>query len=226
MAFIMIGAYIAYLMDKKRTAAFRHAADDLQFDFAATDASGFLNTLMGGSLHLFSQGCDKEAYNILRGLASGLEVAIFDYDYRSGSGRSRRMCRQSVIAFRFDGPPLPAFSVRPENVWHKLGQLFGYQDIDFNEHPTFSSRYLLRGPDEAAVRELFTDDVLSFCETMHGVSIEADGDRLLFYRHERRIKPAEVRSFLEEGFKVLAVFRPPGDAGATATPRLDPPRSP
>jgi hypothetical protein len=34
---------------------------------------------------------------------------------------------------------------------------FGYQDIDFGNRPTFSSKYLLRGPDEPSVRNLFTD---------------------------------------------------------------------
>jgi hypothetical protein len=217
-AVALVAAYFSYLQEKKRAEALRQVAEELQFDFTPKGDGGLLGELTGQGLFLFSQGHRKKVYNVLRGRAGGLEVAIFDYDYTTGGGKNSHTHRQSAVAFRFDGPPLPAFSLRPENVWHKIGQLFGYQDIDFDEHPTFSSRYLLRGPDEAAVREVFTDEVLSFYEGMQGVSTEANGDRLLFYRHEKRVKPERIRPLLEEGFKILAVFRPPGEEGKKAEP--------
>ncbi len=216
-ALVAVIAYVSYLQETKRTEALRQAAEELQFDFTPKDG-GLLNDLAGRGLFLFSQGHGKKVYNVLRGRAGGLEVAIFDYTYTTGGGKNSHTHRQTVVAFRFDGPALPAFSLRPENVWHKIGHLFGYQDINFDEHPAFSSRYLLRGPDEAAVREVFTDEVLSFYEDMRGVSTEANGDRLLFYRHDKRVKPDGVRPLLEEGFKVLAVFRPPGEEGAGSGP--------
>ncbi|MEC9473853.1 MAG: hypothetical protein VX584_04130, partial [Actinomycetota bacterium] len=63
---------------------------------------------------------------------------------------------------------LPTFVIRPENLFHKIGSTFGYQDIDFDAHPTFSKRYLLRGPDEEAIRNTFTDEFLSSYERHKG----------------------------------------------------------
>jgi len=40
---------------------------------------------------------------------------------------------------------LPFFELKPENTFHKIGQVFGYQDIDFEAFPNFSKGYLLRG---------------------------------------------------------------------------------
>jgi hypothetical protein len=92
--------------------------------------------------------------------------------------------------------------------------LFGFQDIDFDEHPVFSKKYLLRGRNVPAIRELFTEEVLTFYEGVDGVSTEANGNRLLYYRHGKRIKPLEIRDFLEEGFKALAVLRPSNETSS------------
>ncbi|HJT78194.1 MAG TPA: hypothetical protein VJ739_13405, partial [Gemmataceae bacterium] len=206
-----VGAYFSYLKEKQRTEALRQLAEGLQFDFSAKDDAGLLTSLAPDNFHLFAQGSGKKCSNVLRGQANDLEVTIFDYRYTTGSGKSSHTWRQTVIVFRLPGPPLPAFSLRPLNFWHKVGHLFGYQDITFDEHPAFSARYLLRGPNEAAVRQLFTEEALAWYEGTNGLSTEGRGDRLLFYRHNKRVEPPAIRSFLEEGFKVLALFNPPGD---------------
>ena len=99
---------------------------------------------------------------------------------------------------------LPSFELRPEHMFHKIGQALGYQDIDFDSHPTFSKQFLLRGPNEAAIRDFFTPELLEFFESHPGVSVEAAGDRMIFYRASKRIKPEDVRSFMEAGFKIFA----------------------
>jgi len=68
---------------------------------------------------------------------------------------------------------------------------------------------LLRGDDETEVRTVFTDAVLSFYEDQAGVSTEAGGDQLIFYRAGKRIKPEpdEVVSFLEEATAVFKLFK-------------------
>lgn len=209
-------AYVAYLGEKKRTEAMRQVAEELQFDFVPKDDGTLLGDLARGNFHLFSQGSGKRWYNVLRGQANDLEVTVFDYNYSTGGGKSRHTWRQTVVGFRLPGPGLPAFALRPENLLHRIGRLFGYRDITFEDHPAFSSRYLLRGPDEESIRRLFADRALSYYEGTEGLSTEGGGDRLLFYRHNQRVDPAALRSFLEEGFKVLALFHPPGDGDADA----------
>jgi hypothetical protein len=196
--------------ENKRTEALRQVAEELKFDFTYDDDGGLGNDLAGRNFYLFSHG--PVIYRVLRGRASGVAVAIFDYNYRTGSARTDHIYRQTVVAFRLDGPPLPAFSLRPETgLWRKIEHLFGYQEINIAEHPAFSSRYQLRGPNEAAIREVFTGEVLAFYEGLEGVTTEADGDRLLFYRHGNLVDPERIRPFLDEALMVLALFRPPGE---------------
>jgi hypothetical protein len=217
-AFLAVAGYVLRRQEKKRTEALRQAAEEIQFDFTPEDDGGLQNDLAGRSFSLFAPG-RTGVYNVLCGRAKGVEVAIFDYNYHTGGGRyNRAIHMQTVVAFRFGGPPVPAFSLRPGSVWHKIGFRFGHQDIDFAEHRVFSSRYQLRGPNETAIREVFTGEVLSCYEGLEGVSTEANGDRLLYYRDEKRVDPERIRPFLEEGFKVLALFHPPGAAEEKARP--------
>jgi hypothetical protein len=132
-------------------------------------------------------------------------VTIFDHKYVTGGGKSSHTWNHSVVCFRFEGTELPSFSLRPENIWHKIGSWLGYQDIDFDSHPVFSSNYLLRGGDEDAIRMLFTDPVLEFYEQNPGLSTEGSGNILLFYRHSVRVGPQGIRPFMEEGLKVLSL---------------------
>ena len=58
------------------------------------------------------------------------------------------------------------------------------------------------------MRDVFTADVLDYFEDNPGLSVEADGPRIVVYRAEVRVEPAAVRAFLETGFDVLGAFRP------------------
>ena len=207
-ALIAVIAYVGYLVEKKRTEALKGVAEELGFEFFPKDV-GLLRELEG--FHLFTQGHSKRITNLMRGEAGGLAVEIFDYRYITGGGKSSQTWKQTVLCFRLDGPDLPSFSLRPENFFHRIGAWFGYQDINFEDYPGFSKSYLLRGPDEKEIRELFTDRVLAYYEGRPGLSTEGGGDRLLFYRHNKRVDPQKVHAFLEEGFQVLAVFRPPDE---------------
>jgi len=206
----VVVAVLAVRAERKRTVALRRAADEMGFEFTPDPGEGVLSRYPG--FHLFTQGRRPDVRNLLRGRAGGLEVSIFDYSYVTGSGKSRHTWRQTVLAFEFDDADLPGFSLRPEMWFHKIGQWLGYKDIDFDTHSGFSRKYVLRSGEEEAVRSLFNDHVLDYYEANPNVCTEGCGGRLVYYRALKRIDPSEVRSFLEEGFRVLALFRPPKEA--------------
>jgi len=205
-AVILMAIRLQRLAEEKRARKLHQVADELGLEFWPHGDALLLSSL--GGFRLFSQGHSKRVSNLLRGSSGGREVDIFEYRYTTGSGKSTHHWRQSVIRFRLDGAALPAFSLRPEHVWHKIGAWFGYQDIDFDAYPAFSRKYLLRGNDENAIRDLFTNEVLAYYEQHAGLSTEGAGDTLLFYRHSRRVPPEKLRGFIEEGLKVLTLFCP------------------
>jgi hypothetical protein len=204
---IAAAVYAAHVAEKKRVEQLLQMAQELGFEFQTVGDAALLSRL--NRFHLFSQGHSKKQSNLMRGKTQDLEVAIFDYRYTTGSGKNSHTWNHTVICFHFDGPPLPEFSLRPESFAHKIGAWFGYQDIDFADDPSFSHKYLLRGSNEPAIRELFTGNVRRHFDQKPGLSVEGSGDTLVFYRHATRVKPEAIRGLLEDGFAVYGLLRQP-----------------
>ena len=103
-----------------------------------------------------------------------LDVKIFEYEYtiyKTGTNGRRYPVQASQTVFRFQSQRmnLPGFVLSPESILDKIEDVFGYyQDIDFQQHPAFSRRYLLTGDNEAAIRKLFTPAVLSHFASKRG----------------------------------------------------------
>jgi len=204
---LIIIVWVQY--EKQRTKEFKQVAEEMGFIFYPKGDDMQLHigvTTRLSDFHLFSQGRSRKIRNMLHGVSEQLEVGIFGYQYTTGGGQSSDTVRQSVIYFRSPELNLPQFALRPENLFHNIGGVFGYQDIDFDSHPQFSKKYLLRGNDEQKVRELFATEVLGFFEGQDGISTEGGGDQLIFYRRRKRIKPEDVRPFMEEGLQVFRLF--------------------
>jgi hypothetical protein len=211
---IFIGAIVggvilllAYTKKKaaERTLAMQQAAGLLGWTFTA-DAP--LSMIPGiEQHHLFSQGHSKKLFNMMYGMVDGARAAIFDYRYTVGHGKHQQTFNQSVAYFQSDKLSLPSFSLRPEGFGHKLISALGYQDIDFANRPTFSAKYLLRGPDEQAIRLAFQDSILAYYENNLKLSTDGGGNEIFFYRQNVRIEPANVRSFLDWGLNMLRLFQ-------------------
>jgi len=207
---LIIIVWVQY--EKQRTKEFKQVAEEMGFIFYPKGDDMQLRigvTARLSDFHLFSQGRSRKIRNMLHGVSEQLEVGILGYRYTTAGGRSSHTVRQSVIYFRSPELNLPQFALRPENLFHKIGSSLGYQDIDFESDQTgveFSKKYLLQGKDEQKVRELFATEVLGFFEGQDGISTEGGGDQLIFYRRRKRIKPEDVRPFMEEGLEVFRLF--------------------
>ena len=187
--------------DRLRTEAMNQASGAMGFVF---EARGDPETVVAaGGLPLFGRGHSKRLKNVMTGRVGDRDVRLFDYQYTTGGGKESHTWRQTVALYLRGGEGLPDFALAPEHVFHKIGQVFGYQDIDFDSNPEFSSHYLLRGPDEMAIRSAFGSDVVSFFEQQRGWTVEVRAGTVGIYRSGKRSKPEDVRTFLEETQAVL-----------------------
>ncbi len=197
--------YFNYRSQRKRAEAMAQIAAELKLVFTPEGDETVMSE--HAAFHLFLQGRSKKVRNLMRGTVRDLHVSIFDYQYTVGAGKHQHTWNQTVISFELQGRNLPAFTMRPENVFHKLGSMMGYQDIDFEISPGFSKKYLLRGPDDAAIRSVFTSRALIFFESEPGLCVEADGRKLIVYRHSVRVKPELIRESVEKGVQVACLFQ-------------------
>jgi LPXTG-motif cell wall-anchored protein len=200
---IFIGIFVAvilltFYLQRRRRKAMENAAREMGFTFQA-DAAG-LGPAAYLNLPLLSR--NTALTNVLQGALSCGETVVLDCQI--GSGKSAQT--QTVACFRLSGKDLPAFEMRPENMLHKIGSLFGYKDIDFDQNEAFSKSYLLRGADESAVRLLFHSGWLSFFEQRKGWSVEGAGEWLAVYRVARTVSPSKLRQFVEDATQVATAF--------------------
>ena len=77
-------------------------------------------------------------------------------------------------------------------MFHKIGQAFGYQDIDFDAHPQFSKQYILKSENEEIIRNLFTSELIALFENEKKISAECSGYVLIIYRGGKRIAPDQI----------------------------------
>jgi len=157
--------------------------------------------------HLAKAGYARTVHNVLQPSGPAeLAMFLFDYSYSIGTSGYGQTVGQTIIRMQSPLLKLPPFSISPENIFSKIDKVFGYSDINFSEVPEFSRTYLLRGPDEAAVRQLFNSSIIQFFEQEQDLTVEAAGDLMFLYRYNKQVTAEEMGTFVETGKRALALL--------------------
>ena len=211
LAIVGVGASIWW--EKKRREKLRAIAHDMGLSFEAKagrpDGFGF------GVCPLFNRGRSRKVSNLMHGTVADVELSLFDYRYTTGSGKNSSTHRRTVAAFEMTAHHLPQFELGPEGFFHRIASMLGFDDIDFDTHPTFSEKYRLRSDNEAAVRDLFKPTLLEFFEQQADQrwTVEAIGSWVVVYRSRGRIKPDQWPQFLDDTFVVMNALTPGTPSG-------------
>jgi hypothetical protein len=195
---------LSYYHETQRIEQMRFVAEQMGFSYRAEGEPGLQERL--GPFHLFSKGHSRKIQNVLRREIHDIAVTLFEYRYRTNSGKHTQTHRQTVLLFETARLQLPLFSLRPQGILHRIAGRFGYQDINFEDHPFFSESYLLRGHEEAQIRSLFSEESLCYFTRHEGLCVEGDGQRLVFYQRGQLVEPGWLEGFLEQGLDVLDLF--------------------
>ena len=202
-ALLGLGIWTAWRLEKRRTEQCQAACTAMGFRWL-----GEANVITQPAPPLFDQGHSRRAKNAMDGETAGHRVVLMDYTYVTGSGKSRTEHKQTVVLFPASARGLPDFTLAPESFFHRIGQVFGYQDIDFAEDAAFSGAYLLRGEDEPAIRAAFHATVRSLLAGNPGWTVQTKQGAAVLCRAGKRCKPPELPAFLAEALRVLASLSP------------------
>jgi hypothetical protein len=201
---VLVGGlgYVTWQSEKRRTAALQDLAVRLGFNFVGKVGPETVEAM--GPFHLFKHGHAHQVKNLMRGRAEGADVTLFDYQYTTGGGKDSHTYRQTVALF--PGAPgasaLPDFTLGPEHWWNKLGKIFGQQDITFEASPEFSKAYLLKGPNEQAIRAAFGAEALGFLAQNQGWSVQSASGALAVFMASKLCKPEDLQAFLAQACAV------------------------
>ena len=115
-------AIIGYLAwkEKRRTKSLKEVAEKL---FRLHPQGRLQQFLDGFPLH--ARGYGKKLSGLMRGRSASFDVALFDYRYTIGGGKTSQTRQQSVVWFQSSGLDLPDFSLAPRSFWHTVRRWFG-----------------------------------------------------------------------------------------------------
>ncbi len=208
---VLVGAVFSWRREKARAAAWQQAAQKAGFEFQVKADLDEIRAF--GDLALYDMGRMRQASNVLTGRDGAGDVKVFDYQYSIGGGGPKsgsQTWQQTVAVFPGACRSLPDFHLMPENPITRWANKTGgiYEDINVESRPLFSSRYLLRGPDETAIRAAFTEQRMAFFEQEQGWVIEVKGGNVGVYRAGQRIRPADLDTFLARSRAVVKALSP------------------
>lgn len=209
-ALACLGGWLYY--EHRRTEAWKAVAERLGFIFVGDGRNLVLHGSCG-AFKLFQKGSSRKVKNTIRGDNGGIEVILSDYQYTVRSSGSRNNSsttyRQTICILRDEEIRVPHFFLRRQSmIYDFLGSLFGGQDIDFDDDPEFSKRFVLQGEDEGAIRVAFTPAVRArLCDIADSrMQLEA-WDRTLMFHRGRRESPDRADDLIGEAFGLMRMFK-------------------
>lgn len=182
--------------EDKRSNVVRQFAAQTGYQFFA-DNNNILNLQRLEKFSVFRLGNMRKAKNIMRVRRNSGDWTIFDYHIRTGhSGRytSAHYYNLAVFLVRHD-KNIPNFVLYKENFFTKFASAMGLNDINFDSHPVFSQKYVLKSNDPN-IRNAFDGQVLNYFERYDfSYKIESVGNEIIFYSNGRA-EPQHINQWL------------------------------
>jgi len=200
-ACIVGGMFYRHVANEKRRAAIKELADELGLTWSENGNSQQLSRHSG--FNLFNRGRARKMKNLIEGVTDEVQIGIFDYQFTTGHGKQKRTQKQTIASLTSPQLNCPEFKMRPERILDRVGGVLGFQDIDFDSHPAFSNSFVLKGPNEEAIRSFFQPAVLEFFETQSNISVEGRGNTMCFYRAGKIVRPDQIKNLLGDAYSVF-----------------------
>jgi hypothetical protein len=96
----------------------------------------------------------------------------------------------------------PVFQMRPETFTGKLMTSIGSPEIDFDEHPAFSSSYILQAENEKLVRKVFDKPLLDLLSEHPGWWIEGNRRGLIIFKKGKLMNADQIWSAMDLAVKL------------------------
>ena len=129
------------------------------------------------------RGHSRYAYNIMHGRHEEQEITAFDYHYVTGHGKSRKVHNISVFILGSLLSLKPLY-IRPENIFDRVSDFFGHDDIDF-ESAEFSRKFFIKAPDKRWAYHVIHQQMMEYLLLAPTFHIQMDGEHIMLWRNRR-----------------------------------------
>ncbi|MCE2958237.1 MAG: SulP family inorganic anion transporter [Bacteroidota bacterium] len=120
------------------------------------------------------------------------KVEVSDILVTQGVREERMEIHMTLMQISEHDLLIPDFTLEPEGLWTQLFERVAGEDIDFNIHPNFSSKYYLRSWQKNEIITFFNSGLIDFLEKEDDIHIECHKNRLIFFRKRNLLEPSEI----------------------------------
>ena len=149
------------------------------------------------------RGSNRYAFNVLSGRYKEQEVLIFDYHYRTGSGKNTHHHYLSFFILHLPAS-FPELIIVPENIFSKIAQAVGYDDIDFESHE-FSRKFCVRSKNKKFAYDVCNARMIEFLLSNTDLSTEIE-ERALAVSFNSRLAPEQIEPNLNRLITVRSLL--------------------
>ena len=198
--FIVIGVF-GYISSMKRRQAMMALATRLGLNFYPGKDRDMARRYR--FLDKLRAGRDRYAFNTLTGGYQDNDVTVFDYHYKTGSGKDTHHHYLSFFLLKM--PVLfPELVIVREGLLSKIGQALGYDDIDFESHE-FSRKFCVRSKDKKFAYDVCNALMIEYLLSNDDLSIEIENN-ILAISFNRRLSPERIEPNLNRLIAVRSLL--------------------
>jgi hypothetical protein len=200
-ALIVVLGVLGYISARKRREAMAALAAKLGLcfdpgkDWDIARRYSFLDKLRAGS--------NRYTFNILSGNYQGHDVTIFDYHYRTGSGKNTQHHYISFFILHLLAS-FPELVIGPEGIFSKMAQALGYDDIDFESYE-FSRKFCVRCRDKKFAYDVCNARMIEYLLSNTDLTIEIEGEALAI-SFGSRLAPEQIEPNLNRLITVRSIL--------------------
>lgn len=198
---------LSWWLDKKHTEAMQAYAQSRGLTFEG-DTNVWLHELR--DFKLFAKGYGQRVKNAMRGAKDIGGVRVCDFQFTTGSGKNRHTYDHTIVVLHTPGRRAPPFFARRQlPLFDALGAAFGGQDINFDDDPEFSSRYVLQtSGDEQQLRYFMTSQLREALTRLsdRNLVLEASGELLVVHRGKRLKTPEDLDALMNDAVSIRRLW--------------------
>ena len=191
-AVVFVAIVYGYLASEKRRKELCAWAISRGLTFSSTKDRGMANRFT--EFKCLHQGHSRYAYNIMRGNWRGQGVLLFDYHYATGSGKNRSDHHFSA-AIATAPYLLQPLMIRPEGLFDKITEFFGWDDIDF-ESAEFSRKFYVTSPDRKWAYDVIHQRMMDYLLASERYTVQFDFHSIIATR-SKQFSPREFEAAAE-----------------------------
>lgn len=195
--------YVGYYLNQQRIKAYQVFCSGTGYQFVEERPGAQVD--YERIVPFFDKGYSRQWRYEISGQYNGVAFTAFQYDYTISTGRSSSTYRHAMIRWT-SAKPLPQFTLGPETLFTRIGEVLGFRDIDFDDDPSFSSAYRLKGLDENPVRSLFTPLIRQQLSAIPGQHAAGVYSTLFWWRDGGLPGPEAFPAFLAAGDQFRAIL--------------------